>query len=358
MWYNTALTTLTKVQYPIIQAGMAGGPTTPELVAAVCEAGALGSLGAGYLSPEKLRENIKAIQGLTSKPYAVNLFIPENHSLTEESLKGTRAILKPLEDKLGVTHDDIQPSFSSDFEEQFAILLEEDVPVFSFTFGVADEGMVRECHKHDIVVIGTATTVAEAVVLRDSGVDAIVAQGSEAGGHRGTFQNHSGDALIGTIALVPQMVAAVDVPVIASGGIMSGQGLISVLALGAAGAQLGTAFLTCQESGADPLHKERILSGIETSTQMTRGISGKWARGIRNALIDDLSDVQEKMAPYPITNQLTQGIRKKAKIDRNGDYMSLWAGQGLGLSRKKSVNELMNDFVDEANRTVERLSNK
>lgn len=223
MWYKNRVTQLLKIKYPIIQAGMAGGMTTPELVAAVSNSGAFGNLGAGYMRPEEMRESIQKIKWLTDKPFGVNLFIPETPEVCGEQLEQVNEWLQPFRDELNLTEiPEIQKPNVALFDEQIKIIIEERVPVCSFTFGLPSKEVVQQLKKNNITLIGTATTVAEAIANEGNGMDMVVMQGSEAGGHRGTFMGPFEDAMIGTMALVPQTVDHVTIPVIAAGGIMDG----------------------------------------------------------------------------------------------------------------------------------------
>jgi nitronate monooxygenase len=227
---KTELTRKLRIKYPILQAPMAGGPTTPDLVASVSNAGGLGSLGAGYLTPEQIRNAIREIRGKTDRPFAVNLFVPEQPNTSVDTIAEMNDHLNTYRLSLGIAPNPSIPKFAESFDEQVQVVLEENVSVFSFTFGIPSQHIIQSMKQKGIVVMGTATTVDEAIALEAAGVDAIVAQGSEAGGHRGSFLTGSADTLIGIMALVPQMVDHVSVPVIASGGIMDGRGLVATLA--------------------------------------------------------------------------------------------------------------------------------
>jgi nitronate monooxygenase len=244
------------------------------------------------------------------------------------------------------------------FEEQLAAALETGASAFSFTFGMLPAAAMDAVKSHGMLVIGTATTVEEAVALERAGVDAIAAQGSEAGAHRGSFgASASFDAaMIGTMALVPQCVDAVTIPVVASGGIMDGRGIAAALALGAEAAQMGTAFLTTEESGIPPGYREAILSARETDTRVTRAFSGRAARGLVNRFMTEV----EARGPdanlgYPFQNALTRPLRTAAvKLDRP-EFLSLWAGQGLRLARRESAGALVMRLVGEVGVTLRRL---
>ena len=197
-----------------------------------------------------------------------------------------------------------------------------------------------------IVLVGTATTVAEAIVLEESGMDAIVVQGSEAGGHRGSFPDTKEDVSVGTMALVPQIVDCVTIPVIAAGGIMDGRGIKAAMAIGAQGVQLGTVFLATEESGAHAVYKEKIISSDEQSTMMTKVFSGKYARGIRNTFMEEMEKEIDSILPYPMQHDLTSVMRKQAAAHQDPNYMSLWAGQGVGMVKQsQSATQVMDELI-------------
>ncbi len=346
---ETKLTRKLKVQYPLIQAPMAGGPTTPELVAAVSNAGGMGSLGAGYLSPDQIRIAIKEIRRLTDRPFGVNLFVFEEPNPLNDDIEGMNDYLNKYRAELGIASSPPIPQLAESFEEQVNVLLEEDIPVFSFTFGIPSTGVIQAFKRQGTIVIGTATTVEEGIRLEEAGVDAVVAQGSEAGGHRGTFATNAADALIGTMALVPQMVDTLSIPIIASGGIMDGRGLAASLVLGASAVQMGTAFLTSAESGAHAAHKQKIVTSTEDATEVTFAYSGKAARGIRTEFMDDMRFYEGTIPDYPIQNVLTRDIRQAATRANNPEFMSLWAGQGLRLAKEQqAAAEIVKQTVEQA----------
>ena len=212
------------------------------------------------------------------------------------------------------------------------MLLDAEVPVFSFIFGIPPREMLDECRRKRIVTIGTATSPDEAAALDEAGVDAIVASGFEAGGHRGSFLRPAEDSLTGTLSLVPQVVDVVDVPVIAAGGIADARGVIAALALGAEAVQMGTVFLTCEESGASRLHREALRGPDARHTGLTRGFTGRLARGIRNRLMEELNRSGTELLPYPLQRQLVRNLATAAEAAGRADLMPLWAGQSAGLS--------------------------
>lgn len=333
------------IRHPIIQAPMAGGTTTPELVAAVSEAGGLGSIGAGYMSPAALAEALTATRARTARPFAVNLFIPQPFEVDAKRIANANARLAAFRDELGIERPDAPARYAPDFDAQFEAVMEAGVPVFSFTFGALDDARLKRLQAAGTTVIGTATTVAEARALEAAGVDVIVAQGAEAGGHRGTFLGTFDDALIGTMALVPQVVDAVSLPVIASGGIMDARGIAAARMLGADAVQMGSAFLVCRESGAKPAHKQALLAAETTPTAVTRAFSGKPARGLRNRFIDTIAPIEHDLPDYPVHNAWTKDIRATAGAHDRAEFMSLWAGQAAALARARGAGDLVTELA-------------
>jgi nitronate monooxygenase len=338
--------------HPIIQAPMAGGKTTLALVAAVCNAGAIGSIGAAYLTPAQIREQVAELRRLTDKPFIVNLFAGGHANEQPVDAAAMLAVLARHHEALGLQRPTLPPWPADPFEAQFAAILDARPPIFSFTFG-APEAAIRAAKQAGLTVVGTATIVEEARQLEALGVDAIVAQGSEAGAHRGTFAAPFEAAMIGTMALVPQVVDAVKVPVIASGGIMDGRGILAARALGAAGVQMGTAFLACDESGTAAAHKAALLSGQEQDTTLTRAFSGRPARGLVNAFMRE-ADAAGPL-PFPLQNALTRPMRNQAGRDGDLERLSLWAGQGVRLTRRLPAAELVRRLVAECEEARRRL---
>lgn len=329
------------VEHPIFQAPMAGGITTSKLVVEVANHGGLGSVGAGYMSADELRKQIREIKQLTSNPFSVNLFIPEEPEHTEEEKQAASRLLQPIREKLNITTTQPNMKLTSNFDEQIRVIIEEKVPICSFTFGLPDSRTINLLKQNDIVAIGTATTVREAQLAEETRLDAVVAQGFEAGGHRGSFTSNAETTPIGLMALLPQIVDQVHIPVIGAGGIMDGRGVAAALALGASAVQMGTAFLMCEESGALDIHRQAIQSSHETATILTNVFSGKYARGISNEFVRRMQGHSEKILHYPLQNTITQPIRKAAKQQKRDEFMSLWSGQSTRLAKQQTVAELM-----------------
>lgn len=345
-----------QIKYPIIQAGMAGAITTPELVAAVSNSGGLGTLGAGYMSPEQMRQAIYKVRELTDRPFGVNLLLTKDIEIEDEKIQAARALLAPIQKELGIEEKKQFLQVPNSYKEQLQVLLEEKVPIVSFTMQTLEQEEIVTLKKEGIKVIGTATNVEEAKVLAELDVDVIVGQGSEAGGHRGTFIGKEQDAMIGTFALIPQMVAAVPhIPIVAAGGIMNGQGIVAAYALGAEGVQMGTVFLTSEESMTHDVYKEAVLHSKDTSTIVTRSFSGKYARGIQNEFIEQHKGKEEELPMYPFQNVLTAQIRQEAAKQNKGEYMSLWAGQAASLAKKDSAQQIMERMLKEIKVTTEKF---
>jgi len=333
MWADRRLLDLFDVDHPIVQAPMAGA-TNPELVATVCEQGALGSFGAASTAPEKLREIILQIRERTERPFNINLFSAHTEEFDRSARPGQalQATLESFHDEFGLDAVPEPAPMFGPAEEQLDVLIEASVPVISFHFGVTAETVVR-AKQNGARVLCSATTVAEAGLLEQAGVDAIIAQGAEAGGHRGTFDGPWTQALIGSMALVPQIVDAVRVPVIAAGGIMDGRGLVASLALGAAGVQIGTAFLACAEAPVASAWRQRLFDAGADQTRVTEALSGKPARGIVNRYVSTVEELGEPLLPYPAQYSLSRRLRKRAAEQEDADFMALWAGQGVGLAK-------------------------
>jgi nitronate monooxygenase len=350
---NNNMTELLKIEYPIIQAPMAGGVTTSKLVAEVSNSGGLGMIGAGYMTPIKLREQIQEIKQLTSNPFGINLFVPNDFNVIENQIKLSNQILHPIRQQLNLHQKDSLeiPNFSEIFAifmEQIKVVMEENVPICSFTFGIPPKEVIAELKQANILLIGTATTVREAAENEIAGIDLVVVQGSEAGGHRGNFIDGNEESLVGLMSLIPQVVDNVNIPVISAGGIMDGRGLMASICLGAQGVQMGTAFLTCVESGAHQVYKEAILNAKEDQTVLTRSFSGKWSRGIKNKFILELQKHEEFLPDFPVQNTLTQEIRKFSAAHNNQEFMSLWSGQSPRLAKNQTVKSLIKCIMAQA----------
>ncbi|MBM4791169.1 nitronate monooxygenase [Streptomyces sioyaensis] len=337
----TALTDLCR--HPIVQAPMAGGGSGPELAAAVCGAGGLGFLAAGYKTADGMYQEIKQLRSLTDRPFGVNLFMPQpslaDGSVVEvyrEQLAGEAAW---YETELGDTDGPVDDGY----EAKLAILREDPVPVVSFTFGCPSRAVLDSFAQVGTYTVVTVTTAAEAQAAQWSGADAVCVQGVEAGGHQGTHRDdpHADGtgAGLGLLALLGQVREAVQIPVIAAGGLMRGSQIAAVLAAGACMAQLGTAFLATPESGANPLHKQALTNPLFTHTELTRAFSGRPARGLVNRFMREHGPYAP--AAYPAVHYLTSTVRKAAAKAGDAQGMNLWAGQGHRLARELPAGRLV-----------------
>ncbi len=361
---HTPLCEVLRIRYPIIQAGMGGGITTPELVAAVSNAGALGILGATGFTPEQTRDQIRRIRTLTNQSFGVNLLIaPPEPNISE--VQKVQKVLNQFRQELGIplraqdSEIALQPSRLS---EQLGVLFEEKVPVLSFGLGDSTR-FASEAHHIGAKVIAMITTVDEARKVADAGgADIIIAQGSEAGGHRSTFAlDQNGDAqLVGTIALIPQVADAVRVPVVAAGGIMDGRGVAAALALGAQGASVGTRFLIAKESGAFQAYKQRLLQSIEADTLVTKAFTGRPARSVRNRFITEFEKARIRPLAWPLQGIAADDIYRQAELKNNADYFPIMAGQGLRLLREeqyhqqhKTAADIVEELVRETAQVIE-----
>jgi nitronate monooxygenase len=345
-WPSRELLELLGVTHPIIQAPMSGY-VGPALVAAVSNAGALGSLGCGPLPPQAVRDQIEEIRRTSNRPFNLNFFVHKAPRIDARVARRVRERLAVYYDELGVgaVPEPLDPLPRFD-EERLQLILDLRPRVVSFHFGLPPSEMLTRIKHAGCVVLSSATTVAEAKALEAQGADAIIAQGFEAGGHRGTFTSGAGAGLIGTMALVPQVVDAVRVPVIAAGGIADGRGIAAAFALGAAGVQIGTAFLGCPEATVSGHYREALHRAADEDTRLTRVFTGRPARALRNRLIDEMGDAET--LEFPVQLSLMQGLfRANGEASRVG-FPPLWAGQAVPLTRDLPAARLIEAFVAES----------
>jgi nitronate monooxygenase len=248
---------------------------------------------------------------------------------------------------LGAPRPEYKSYSSLRFEDQARVLLDEKVPVFSFIFGIPPKEILQECRAKDIVTMGTATTPDEAAALQEAGVDAIVASGFEAGGHRGSFLRAAEDSLTGTLSLVPQIADLAKVPVIAAGGIADARGIIAALALGAEAVQMGTVFLACEESGARQLHRQALREKKAGHTALTKGFTGRLARGIHNRLLEELNRPGVEILPYPLQREMVRNLSIPAEAAERSDLLPLWAGQSANLSTCTDVSVFLKSLAED-----------
>ena len=339
---------------PILQAPMVGA-SSPEMAVAVSEAGGLGSLGAGGLAPADIGPAIAALRAATHRPFGVNLFVNRPAHPQPGEIDRALARLAPWYADLGAPVPAPPNDYAPDFDAQLAALVEAAPAVASFTFAILTRAEVEALHARGAFVVGTATTVAEARAWAEVGADGISAQGAEAGGHRGHFLAETAASLVGTMALVPTIRAAIDLPVIAAGGIMDGRGVAAALALGAAAAQMGTAFLLANQTAVSEPWRRALEAAGDDPTRLTRAFTGRHARGIENRFMREMRGVEDEVPAYPMQNRLTQALRAAAAKADSPEMISLWAGQAVGLAKPGDAGEMVRGWWGEARATARAL---
>lgn len=338
---------LAALPIPILQAPMVGASSF-EMAAAVSKAGAMGHIAGGAMAPDAIEAAVAAMRAQTPGPFGVNLLMAARVTPGAAEVDRALARLAPWYAELGEPVPAHPNEFAPDFESQLAALVRAAPPVASFTFGILTAAQVEALHAAGILVVGTATSVAEARAWAQVGADGICAQGFEAGGHRGHFLAEVEASLVGTIALTALIGQAVDLPVIAAGGIMDGRGVAAALALGACAVQMGTAFLLADQATVSQPWRGAIESVGDEPTRLTRAFTGRFARGIENRFMRELRAVEDEVPAYPVQNRLTQALRAAAIKADQPDMISLWAGQGVGLARPGEAGAMVQAWWREA----------
>jgi nitronate monooxygenase len=342
---------------PIIQAPM-WGASTQAMALAVSRAGGLGQLAAVGLGPDQIAASVAELKAATDQPFALNFLMSEPVRPDAAEVEAALAVLRPWYDARGVALPAIPNDYALNFEAQLEAVIRAAPPVASFAFSILTAAQIAALHARDIYVIGTATTVAEARAWVAVGADAVCAQGAEAGGHRGTFLAPVEDSLAGTMALVPTIGRAVPVPVIAAGGIMDGRGVAAALALGAAAAQMGSAFLLADQSMVSPPWRRAIETAEDDSTRLSRAFSGRHARGIENDFMRRMRTVEGDVPAYPIQNRLTTPLRSAATKADDTSVMSLWAGQAVTLAEPGDAGALVQRWWAEAKAVAREVAKR
>ncbi len=338
--FRTQLCDLLGIEYPVLQSGM-GGVAGPDLAAEVSSAGGLGILAGFGLTADQLREGIRTIRSKTARPFGVNLLLPPEvrppmraADLSDQTVQAVQATLNPIRARLKLPAQSEHPAQLPDLiPEVFQVILDERVPVFSVGLGNPGPEMVEACHRHDIKVIAMVTTVEDARAVEATGLDAVIAQGGEAGGHRSHFEKPASAEMgvVGTVVLVPEVVDAVRIPVIAAGGIADGRGLIVALALGASGILMGTRFVATRESMTPEMHKKALLERSANTTTLTDVLSGRFARVLRNTFTDTYARTGAPVLPFPWHYVNAGDIYQEAAAQGNDDNFPMWGGQNVGL---------------------------
>ena len=338
--FRTPLCGLLGIEYPILQSGM-GTVAGAELAATVSSAGGLGILAASGLTADQVRNGIREIRGKTGRPFGLNLLIPLEirppvppEQIGDETVEAVQAALNPMRAALGLPPTWARPAPPPDLiPDVFQVILDERVPVFSVGLGNPGRQMVAECHHRGIKVIAMVTTVEDARAVEETGLDAVVAQGGEAGGHRSHFDKPRSREIgaIGTLTLVPQVVDAVRIPVIAAGGIADGRGVVAALALGASGVLIGTRFAATRESIPPDMYKKAMLERSGDATTITDAFSGRYARVLRNEFTERYASSGAPVLPYRWQENAARDIYEEAAAQGSQDYFPMWAGQSVGL---------------------------
>jgi nitronate monooxygenase len=354
MWPDRRLADRLGLLHPILQAPMAGA-ATPKLAAAVSNAGGLGALGSAEMTPDQIRAAVAVLRAGTNRAYNLNFFVGDAPATDPAVLARTRDRLRPWYRKLGLGEPpDLLPDLGPGFDaNRLALLLDLRPAVVSFHFGLPKLQSVRALQAAGITVISTATTVAEAQALEAAGIDAVIAQGYEAGGHRGSHRPTAPDQGVGTLALVPQIVDAVSLPVIAAGGIGDGRGIAAALALGAAGVQMGTAFLSCPEAGTDPRRRALLARATETDTMFTDAFSGRSARAARSAFAEAMAADRAPLPAFQQMYALTDPMVDAAQDDIASFHLY---GQAARLNRALPAADLVQWLVEDTRRCLARLA--
>ena len=353
MWPNERLINLFGIELPIIQAPMAGSAFS-DMVVAVSEAGGLGSLACALLSVDQARRELETIRRKTSRSINVNFFCHQQPRAEPARQMNWRRRLEAYYVQLGLDHNTaVTRSNRATFDDKMCDLVLEFQPeVVSFHFGLPDKNLMARVRRTGAKIISSATSVDEARWLEDQGCDAIVAQGYEAGGHRGMFLTHDVSTQVGTMALVPQVVDALKVPVIAAGGIADARGIVAAFALGAVAVQIGTAYLQCPEAQISPIHRQALKNAKDNETAITNVFTGRPARGIVNRLIREVGPMSNLVPEFPLAAAAVAPLRAKSELAGSADFTPLWSGQAARLNRELPAAELTKQLAEE---TLEKL---
>lgn len=353
-WNKTKFTKLLGVDYPIVQGPFGGGLSSVELTSTVSNAGGLGSYGGQPFSATEIIETCRGLRQFTNKPFNINLWVNDRDArlatFGDAEYQKLTTLFKPYFDELGLALPKRPTNLGPTFAEQLEAIYEAKPAVFSFVYGIPSADVLENCRRLGIKTVGTATTVDEAVALEKAGVDALVATGFEAGGHRVSFLRSAEDSLTGLFALIPQVADAVTIPIIAAGGIADARGIKAALTLGADAVQLGTAFLATAQSNAAQDHKDKLFTPGAQYTTLTKVFTGRLSRGIRNRLTEELKHQEDLFAPYPLQSKFMGFLKAyPATANTNPDFKSYWAGQSASLLKHKDARLLMKTLVAEMN---------
>ncbi|MBD0257853.1 MAG: nitronate monooxygenase [Cytophagales bacterium] len=351
MWYNTKAAQRLGVRYPILQGPFGGNLSTVELTATMSNLGGLGGYGAYGLSPQEIYEVDKQIRAATDKPYNLNLWVSDTDAVDgtvpDAQYERVKAQFKPYFDEAGIELPPKPAPFKSRFEDQVQVVLDIRPKVFSFMFGAPSSDILEACRRRGIILVGAATTLDEAIFLENAGVDMIIASGFEAGGHRPSFLAPAEQSLTGSFVLLQLIREKVNVPVIAAGGIANGRGVAAALTLGADAAQVGTAFLACEESGALPVHRAALFSEAARYTTLSRAFTGRLGRGLTTPFAKAMTGKESGMLPFPLQTTFMSSLRKAAIERQKHDMVLFWGGQIAPILKHTKAARLMQSLVEE-----------
>jgi len=355
MWNKTKFSKLLGIQYPIVQGPFGGGLSSVNLTSTVSNAGGLGSFGGQPFSSNEIIETCREIRKYTDKPFNLNLWVNDRDArlaeFDDEDYKKLSELFKPYFNELGLPIPERPIDLGAKFEEQIEAVFATKPAVFSFVYGIPSSDILEKCKTLGIKTIGAATTVDEAIELENAGVDAIVATGFEAGGHRVSFIKSAEESLTGIFSLIPQVADHVKIPVIAAGGIADSRGIKAALSLGADAVQMGTAFLATSQSNATQDHKDKLFSSDAKYTTLTKIFTGRLSRGIRNRLTEELKNHESLLAPYPLQGKFMSFLKAYPPTENsNPDFKSYWAGQSAPLLKHKDAKDLIDTLVNEMNK--------
>jgi nitronate monooxygenase len=353
-WRNTLLTKLLNIQYPIVQGPFGGGMSAIALTTAVSNLGGLGSYGCQPSTPDEIIQLSRDIRKITDKPFNLNLWVYDRDerlkTFDHVAYEKLKLLFKPYFDELSVPLPEMPTDLGPKYEDQVQAMLVAKPPVFSFVFGIPSEDILEKCRSNGTKTIGAATTVDEAIALEKAGVDAVVATGFEAGGHRVSFLRDAEDSLTGTFSLIPQVADSVSIPIIAAGGVADARGIKAALTLGAHAVQIGTAFLATKQSNITDAHRQGLFSPEAKYTTLTKLFSGRLARGIRSKLTRELKGQDHLLAPYPIQSKFLTTLRTSLIKNDKAEYITFWSGQSAPLIKHRDVTALFNYLVEETNK--------
>lgn len=353
MWNKTSATELLKIKYPIIQGPFGGNFSSAKLVSTVSNLGGMGSFGLNSYPPDDILRIDKEIKCLTKNSYALNLWVPlKNDPIAcykKENFEVLKKVFKPYFDTLEVVVPDVFNPATQNFELQVAAILKSKPPVASFIFGIPSKEVIVELKKRGIIIMATATSLEEALMIEEVGIDLVIASGAEAGGHLASFVKPQEESITSTRPLLHQMVNKIKTPVIAAGGISNGKDIAEILKLGASAVQIGTAFLATNESNASAIHKSKLLTSEPIKTELTKVFTGRLARSISNKLTKDFKKLEDGiLAPYPIQSAFLSPLRRASLQQHSSDFVAYWSGQPSSLLKHTSAVKLFNSLIEEA----------